>query len=249
MGLVLSGGGVRGMAHIGVLKAMEEFGLEAQTIAGSSVGALVGALYAQGHSILDMLNFFKDTPLFRYNFFALGKPGLLDTERYSAIFKAYFPEDSFENLKRELFVVVTNLELGEEEIVHQGELITPLLASAALPPVFSPVSYKGCLYADGGIMNNFPTEPLADKVDHIIGSNVSIVAPAQKKDLANSFQLTGRTTGLMIYAINRKKVNSCDVLIEPRELEKIGILDRKGIEKAYALGYEAALRVFAKNND
>jgi len=236
------------MAHIGLLKAMEECGLEAQVIAGSSIGALVGALYAQGHTITDMLKFFKDTPLFRYNFFALGKAGLLDTERYSAIFKAYFPEDSFENLKKELFVVTTNLEMGEEEIIHQGELILPLLASAALPPVFSPVKYKGMLHADGGIMNNFPTEPLVNRAEFVIGSNVSIVAPAQKKDLTNSFQLTGRTTGLMIYAINRKKMKSCDILIEPKALERIGILDRRGIEKAYALGYEAALGAFGKSN-
>jgi NTE family protein len=248
VGLVLSGGGVRGMAHIGVIKAMEEFGLEAQTVAGSSVGALVGALYAQGHTVLDMLKFFKETPLFKYNFFALGKPGLLDTERYSAIFKAYFPVDNFSDLKKQLFVAATNLELGEEEIIHQGELIKPLLASAALPPVFSPVNYRGSLYADGGIMNNFPSEPLVDKVDYVLGSNVSIVSPAQKKDLTNSLQLTGRTTGLMIYAINRKKVNSCDILIEPRELDKIGILDRTGIQKAYALGYDAAVKQFEQQN-
>lgn len=248
LGLVLSGGGVRGMAHIGVIKAMEEFGLDAKIISGSSVGALIGALYANGNSVLDMMRFFRETPLFKYNFFALAKPGLIDTERYIDIFKAYLPHDSFEGLEKELHVVATNLELGEEEFITKGELIKPLLASAALPPVFSPVSYNGMLYADGGIMNNFPSEAVMNKVDFVIGSNVSIVSKLQKKDLNNSIQLTGRVSGLMIYAINREKINNCDLVFEPKELEHIGILDRKGLEKAYAIGYETAVREFDKNS-
>ncbi|MFX0556006.1 patatin-like phospholipase family protein [Maribacter sp. CXY002] len=242
IGLVLSGGGVRGMAHIGLIKAMQEFGLEAESVAGSSVGALVGALYANNTSVLDMLRFFKETPLFKYNFFAIAKPGLLDTERYTSSFKQYFPHDSFEGLTKALSVVATNLEKGEELFISKGELIKPLLASAALPPVFSPVNYQGMLYADGGIMNNFPLEPIHGTVDFIIGSNVSIVSKLEKKQLNNSLQLTGRVTGLMVYAINRDKINRCDLVIEPHELEHIGILDRKGIEKAYAIGYEKAVR-------
>ena len=242
IGLVLSGGGVRGMAHIGVIKAMKEFGLEADVVAGSSVGALVGALYANDIPIMDMLRFFKETPLFKYNFLTIAKPGFLDTDRYEDIFKVYFPHNTFENLKKELFVVATNLEKGEELIISEGELIKPLLASAALPPVFSPVNYRGSLFADGGIMNNFPLEPVKGKVGFVIGSNVSVVSVLDKKNLTNSLQLTGRVTGLMIYAINREKIRSCDLVIEPKSLENIGILDRKGIEKAYAIGYETASR-------
>jgi NTE family protein len=241
IGLVLSGGGVRGMAHIGVIKAMQEFGIEASIVSGSSVGALVGALYAADKSVVDMLRFFKETPLFKYNYFAVAKPGLINTERYIQSFEHYFPDDNFEALKKELHVVATNLEKGEEMFINHGELIKPLLASAALPPVFSPVEYKGELYADGGIMNNFPSEPVFERVEYIIGSNVSVVSKLEKKHLNNSFQLTGRVTGLMIYAINRKKINNCNLIIEPQELEHIGLLDRRGIEKAYAIGYETAV--------
>ena len=125
-------------------------------------------------------------------------------------------------------------------------MIRPLLASAALPPVFSPVEMNGQLYADGGIMNNFPFEPLVGKADFVIGSNVSIVGEVQKKELNNSIQLTSRVTGLMIYAINKAKLDACDLLISPKELENIGVLDRKGIEKAYAIGYEHAARSLEK---
>ena len=246
VGLVLSGGGVRGMAHIGLIRAMEEFGISAKIVSGSSVGALVGALYANGNTVEDMMAFFKETPLFKYNFLTILKPGFIDTDRYVAIFEGYFPENDFKALERELHIVATNLQKAEEVFFSKGEMIRPLLASAALPPVFSPVEMNGQLYADGGIMNNFPFEPLVGKADFVIGSNVSIVGEVQKKELNNSIQLTSRVTGLMIYAINKAKLDACDLLISPKELENIGVLDRKGIEKAYAIGYEHAARSLEK---
>lgn len=240
IGLVLSGGGIRGMAHIGLLKAMQERGLEASEIAGTSVGALIGALYANGNSIAEMLQFFKETPLFQYGFLTIRKPGLIDTAKYAGVFRNYFKEDSFESLSKPLYVVATDLLNGKEKVFNQGQLILPLLASAALTPVFSPVELGNILYADGGIMNNFPKEYLDEKCDVLIGSNVSINSGLEKKDLRNSLQLMGRITGLMIYASCRAKINQCDVLIEAQELERIGMLDKKEIDKAYTIGYDRA---------
>ncbi|MBT8239281.1 MAG: patatin-like phospholipase family protein [Croceitalea sp.] len=242
IGLVLSGGGVRGMAHIGLLKAMQEHGIEASTIAGSSVGALVGALYAKGYATDDMLTFFRETPIFQYSFFAIGKPGFIDTAKYFTKFKTYFPEDSFEALKKPLYLVATDLMRGEEVMFSKGELIRPLLASAALTPIFSPIEINGVLYADGGIMNNFPKEYIEDHCEIIIGSNVSISETLPKKELSNMLQLAGRVTALMIYAACRDKLRECDIMMEPRELYKIGVLDKKGIDKAYNIGYDSACR-------
>jgi NTE family protein len=243
VGLVLSGGGVRGMGHIGMLRALKERDIQASIISGSSVGALVGALYAGGRDIEDMLAFFKETPLFKYNFLTINKPGLVDTERYYPIFKEYIPFEDFESLHKQLYVMATNLQKGVEEVFSRGELIMPLLASAALPPVFSPVEINNTLYADGGIMNNFPSEPLHGKADFIIGSNVSVVREVKKKEIKSSFQLASRTTSLMVYAINRQKIRSCDIIFEPAELEHIGVFDKKAIEKAYQIGYDHAARV------
>ena len=246
IGLVLSGGGVRGMAHIGLIKAMREHQIEAKVVAGTSIGALVGALYANDNSVEDMLKFFKETPLFQYSFFAINKPGFIDTERYFSIFKHFFPENNFKSLKRPLFVVATDLLKGTEKVFYEGELIKPLLASAALPPVFSPVTIDDVLYADGGIMNNFPKEYVHHITDYTIGSNVSITVPLEKKDLRNSFQLTARVTSLMIHASNHEKMMECDLFIEPSELETIGVLDKKGIENAFNIGYEHGSRALEK---
>lgn len=228
------------MAHIGVLKALREHKIELGWISGASAGAIVGALYARGIAEEDMLRFFKEAPLLRYDFLSLGKPGLFDTERYHSIFSSYFPENNFESLNIPLFVNATNLQRGENRTFSEGELIKPLLASAALPPIFSPVTIEGELYSDGGIMNNFPIEPIEDKSDFIVGSNVSVIQEMAPKEIRSSLQLANRTTGLMLHAINDSKTKRCHLLFEPKELQQIGVLDKKGIERAYHIGYEYA---------
>ena len=241
-GLVLSGGGVRGMAHIGVIKALREFAVTPKWVSGASVGALVGALYARGIREEEMVRFFKETPLFRYDFLSLAKPGLFDTERYHAIFKDFFPENTFESLNIPLFVNATNLQRGSDTFFSKGELIRPLLASAALPPIFSPVLIDDELYSDGGIMNNFPIEPIEDKADFIIGSNVSVLHEMTPREIRTSFQLASRTTGLMLHIINRDKISRCNLIFEPAMLQHIGVLDKKGIENAFKIGYDYASR-------
>ena len=242
-GIVLSGGGIRGMAHIGLFKALAEHEIYPDFVSGTSVGAIVGALYANGHDSTQMLEFFRETPLFKYNFLTINKAGFIDTERYISIFREYFPADSFEALSRKLFVTSTNLQKGTQEVFSQGPLIKPLLASAALPPVFSPVEINHYLYADGGIMNNFPSEPLKGHCEYIIGSNVSVVKEIGPDAIRSAFQLTQRTTALMIYAINNRKIDQCDLLFEPRELEKIGVLDKKSLENAFQIGYRHACQL------
>jgi NTE family protein len=140
-------------------------------------------------------------------------------------------------------VTATNLQKGTEEVFYKGDLIIPLLASAALPPVFSPVEINNVLYADGGIMNNFPSEPLKGKADFILGSNVSVIKAVAKNEIKSSYQLVSRTTSLMIYAINRQKIRNCDVIFEPMELEDIGVFEKSGIEKAFKIGYDNACKV------
>ena len=249
IGLVLSGGGVKGIAHIGLLAALEEYEIDCQIVSGSSVGGLVGALYANGSSIEQMLAFFRETPLMKYNFFTFVKPGLMDTEKYHQLFKKHFADDSFEALKKKLFVTTTNLQNGSEKLFSSGELVRILLATAALPPVFSPVEIGGQLYADGGIMNNFPVEPLLEECEFIIGSSVSAIKSVPKKAINSSLKLTNRVTSLMIYAANRGKLKHCDLVFEPPQLETFGFLDKAGIEKAYKVGYRHAIKILKKHID
>ncbi|MEO9893576.1 patatin-like phospholipase family protein [Aurantibacter sp.] len=243
IGLVLSGGGVKGIAHIGLIKALNEFDINVDVISGSSAGALVGALYANGSSVEQMLSFFKETPLVKYNFLTFAKPGLIDTVKYYNLFLKRFNEDSFQALNKKLFVTATNLQEGTQRQFYRGELINTLLASAALPPVFSPIEIEGQLYADGGIMNNFPVEPLIDDCEFIIGSNVGTIEQIPKKAINSSLKLANRVTSLMIYATYKAKLQHCNLIFEPEQLETFGILDKKGIERAFTIGYDHAMNI------
>jgi len=236
--LVLSGGGIRGMAHIGFIRALQEHGLTVDRVAGASAGALVGALFCNGNSTDDMLAFFKETPLFRYNYFSINKPGLIDTDRYYTVLKGYLMHDSFEELNLPLHVAATNLQEGYLREFNSGPLIKPLLASASLSPVFSPVEIEGQLYADGGILSNFPLEFVEDKAERIIGSNTTELSTVSSRHLKNALQITARVSSLMIYSRTKEKLQRCDFYIQPQDLKKIGFLDKSGIEKAYAIGYE-----------
>ena len=94
LGLVLSGGGVRGLAHVGVIQALMDHGIDPDVVSGSSAGAVVGALYCKGYKPREMLQFFKETPLFHINKFAIGKPGFIDTDKFYRDFNKYFPRIS-----------------------------------------------------------------------------------------------------------------------------------------------------------
>ena len=189
-----------------------------------------------------MLDFFKETPLFKYNFFTIRTPGLYDTEKYYLFFSKYFGKDSFDILEKELFITATDLQSGVPKVFSSGELIRPLLASAALPPVFNPVTINGRLYADGGIMNNFPLEPLTNKVDYIIGCYTSGMKETAKTVLKSPLQLANRVNRLMLHANSREKLCATDILFRPKDLEYIKVLDEKGIDKAYMIGYDHAAR-------
>lgn len=241
LGVVLSGGGVRGIAHIGFLKALEENGIHPKFISGASAGALVGALYAAGYSPGDMVNFFKTTPIFKFSFYSSSKPGLLDSEKYRIFFEKYFPENNFFALEKSLFVVATDLGNAHPHFFRKGNLIKPLLASAALPPLFSPVEIEGVLYADGGIMCNLPVEPLEKGCHRIIGSFVNPVRRLPKKHFTSTMKIFQRASDLRFYADSKSKFHLCDYVFEPQSLSKINLLDTRNIDKVFEIGYREAL--------
>lgn len=168
VGLVLSGGGYRGIAHIGAIRAMEEYGLKANYIAGTSAGAIVGALYAAEYSWEEMLEVFLNISIFSFSNYALRKPGIIDSDKFYNTFIKYFPDDNFDALKKKLFNTATDLIASNSKIFHEGALVRPLLASSAVPGMFSPVAMEDTLFCDGGVTNNFPVEPLKTFCDVIV---------------------------------------------------------------------------------
>ncbi|WP_233530681.1 patatin-like phospholipase family protein [Gelidibacter salicanalis] len=239
IGLVLSGGGMRGAAHIGVIRALEEHQIYPTHIAGSSAGAIVGALYAYGYQWNDILAFFKEVQLLGITKYAINKPGFLDAEKFYDEFKVYLKEDDFSVLKKKLYITATNILNGKLKIFEKGELIKPVLASAAFPGLFAPVKIRSSYYIDGGALNNFPLEPLKQKCDIIIGVYVDGFDVLTIKDLKHSHNVVERVFKVKSVLENQHKFEACDLMIRPAALNKFGTFDRKNIYEIYNIGYSA----------
>ena len=247
IGLVLSGGGIRGVAHIGTLKALEEYDIKITHISGTSAGAIVGSLYAAGHKWQDILEFFKTVPLFSYRRYASNKPGFIDTSKFHKDLIPFFNQDNFDALKLDLYITATNLISGALEIFSAGELIKAILASSAVPGVFSPILMNNSAYIDGGILNNFPVEPLQKKCTKIIGSYVNPLEEITINDIKHSYQVLNRAYNIGFNNQCISKFNLCDFVIYPSKLNKFGIFSMKNIGAIFNIGYEEAVKVIKLN--
>jgi NTE family protein len=159
VGLVLSGGGARGFAHIGVLRVLERHAIAPHVIAGTSMGAILGALYAAG-TRADELYAIAEELSWRELIDLSLSAGLLKGEKLRAFLEDHLP-DTFEELDVPLAVTTTDVETGEQVVFLEGPLVPAVRASACYPGAFEPVTIQGRTLADGGIVNNLPVEAAA----------------------------------------------------------------------------------------
>lgn len=249
IGLVFSGGGARGAAHIGVLKAFEEYGLSPTHISGTSVGAIVGALYAAGVHWSEILSFFKETSIFHAKRLAFKKPGLLDTDKFYDDLKVFFPDDNFNALEKPLFIAATNVLTGDLKIFNNGQLIKPIIASASFPGVFTPTEINGAYYIDGGILNNFPVDPLKKHCDKIIGVFINSLDDIDIKDLKHSYSVADRALKIRTASESITKFSECDLVISPKDLGNYNVFGMSNLEAIFELGYSETIRILEENKD
>ncbi|MBI2518556.1 MAG: patatin-like phospholipase family protein [Opitutae bacterium] len=246
LGIVLSGGGTRGVAHIGVLRALLEHGIEPECVAGTSAGAVIGALYATGHSAERMMDFFREIDPFSLTHMTFGKVGILDTLKFVPEFLRYFPDDSFEALQRKLYVVATDLLSGEAMVFDTGQLVLPLLASSSVPMVYSPTEVNGRWYVDGGIIDNFPVRLLRERCDIVLGVHVSPMREMKIEELGSSLSILDRALEVGMFSRSQEGFGFCDLMIQPRGLVHYGMFDTKHLADIETTGYEATLPHLAK---
>jgi len=238
--LVLSGGGIKGLAHVGLLAALQDHGIKVKAISGTSAGALVGALYGSGMTIDMILDFFKSYTIFQPFNFSLKKPGIFSTNRYRNILKATLKE-TFEELSIPLYVCASDLMSGESTYFDKGELVLPVLASCAVPLLFSPVQIGERMYTDGGVTDNFPIDPLMLNADgNIWGSYVVKPFPIEDEEAYNGyFKLTVRNNNMLMYQGSKQKFVATEHVFMPNML-KIPSFSTKSVDQAFNIGYAYA---------
>ena len=246
LGLVLSGGGARGFAHIGVLKALEEKNIRPEVISGSSAGAIVGAFYADGYSPDESYEIFSQNKLFKY--FEFSKPGigLMKVSGLTNVLKGNLKAHTFEQLKIPLFACAVDLNNGTEIYFSSGSIIKPLIASSTIPILFHPVKINESLFVDGGLLNNMPIEPIYYDCERFIGVHVNPVS--YQEDLSSMIKLAERCMHLSVTYNAYHKVDLFDLFIEPRELVKYGTFEFSKAKAIFDIGYKAAKEALQKQN-
>jgi len=236
-GMVLSGGGARGFAHLGVLKALNDAGIIPDVISGTSAGALVGVLYADGYTPDDILRIMNTTNRLHYIRPTVPREGLLQISGIEKILKENLRAEKFEDLKIPLFVTATDLNNGKAVYFSSGKLLKPVIASASIPVLFNPVIIDEIHYVDGGVMDNLPIKPIEEDCDLIIGSFVN---PAgYEKTVTSLVQIAERIFMLNMSREVVEKKNKFDVFIAPPELRNYKILDPEKAIEVFEIGYNA----------
>jgi len=239
IGLVLSGGGARGVAHLGILKALEELNIKPHAISGTSAGAIFGALYASGLSPEETLKIAKDAEFFNFSDLLFLKQGFFAMKSLEKIYKQYFPNDDFNDLKIPLHIAATDILKGETHYFNSGVLSKAIMASSAIPIIFEPVHFQESVFVDGGVLNNFPIEPLLDKYDVIIGSHVNSLN--KETPLIHMTNILDRSFHLAMSASIKPKFEKCHVFIEPQSMTQFGIFDIKKFDQIFECGYHYTL--------
>ena len=243
IGLVLSGGGALGFAHIGALQALEEHGVKPDFISGSSMGAIIGAIYCAGYSPAKIMRIIQAEKLYKLD--KLMSPnlnfkqkGLSSHATLRATLKELIPHDCFDSLEIPFAVCVTNITSGIYEYYYSGKgIVEYVVASASIPGVFDPVVIKNTTYVDGGVLNNLPAEILHQKgCNYIIGVDVLPFLPVEKKSILD---ITLWSIRLMQHSNTQNGIKYCNWLIESNAIEKYNEFEFDKYKEIYQYGYKA----------
>ena len=240
-GLVLSGGGTRGFAHLGIIDALQEKGIKPDVISGVSAGAIVGAFIAGGKSPHETMEFFKKGWFFKYTKLQLPVNGLLKLDGLKEIIDKEIGFKNLEDSPLPFYIGVANLNKGKAEYKNSGPLGQTVLASSSIPVLFAPVEIDGQQYVDGGLMDNIPIEPIKNDCERIIVVNIAPLNP--RYNFKNLIQITSRTFYMSVNANMNLVQKYATVFIEPEGIDKYDILTRTHADELYELGYSSLKKI------
>ena len=219
IGLALGSGGARGFAHIGVLKVLEENNIKIDYIAGSSIGAIVGALYASGKTVKDLVELVESTDWKRL--VSLLDPhlttGLLHGEKIQHFFEEYIGDLDFSDLKIPFASVATDYHNGDAVVFRSGKVSPAIRASMSVPLAFKPFEYEDKLLLDGGMSVPVPVDIVREMgADVVLAINLdgSYFSEVEKK--LNFAEIAYRSFNMYQYNLSKQLVQRADVIVTPK---------------------------------
>jgi NTE family protein len=188
IGIALSGGGARGLAHIGVLEVLDGLGVQIDAVSGTSMGAIVGAVYSVGTDLKEIESYLSsiDWKTFLvFSAFQLSRAGVVNEKKLSEVLKKFLGNKGFKDCRKQFCCVAVDILSSKKIIINTGSLREAVMASIAFPGIFTPVSKKNNLLVDGGIIEPLPTEAIKIlDVNFIIASSIIFESalPENKKE-------------------------------------------------------------------
>ena len=237
-GIALSGGGARGIVHLGVLEALHKYGIQPEIISGVSAGALVGVFYAAGMEPLEILEMEKSNKLVKMFKWQLPSSGLIDIKKVFSLLENHIPVDDFSSLKKPFYCSVVNLNSGYSEIKNEGKLFQWVVASASIPVLFEPQIIDGITYVDGGLLNNLPVDCIRDQCRILTGVHVN--HNGAEENISGIKAVAERTLRLAMGQNVRESLSKCDFVIDPPETRKYNTFDFKKADEIFKIGFEEA---------
>jgi len=239
VGLCLSGGGTKGFSYLGAFRAFQEYGIEFDMVAGTSIGSLFGAIYASQMDIKEVKNIAKDM---KNGDFRHSKLGILPSsmDKLQSLINQILPVKKAEELKIPYFAVAVDLKTGKEIHFNAGDLSKIISGSCAIPGVFLPVKYKNMTLIDGGVRNNIPADVLKmNGCDFVvtIDCNCNRGGGTNSEKLFNQFSTS---VGIMMVNNSRCGLELSDIIICP-DLKKYKSLNVEGKDEMIKEGYRATI--------
>lgn len=277
IGVTLSGGGAKGLAHIGILKAIDSAGLQVDYITGTSMGSIIGSLYAIGYSAdsiekiasnidwdLLLSNQSSLHSIFmeekdEYSKYVIELPwvghrfrlpsGVLQGQelwlKFSELFFPVYGEKDFSKFSIPFRCIGTDVGNGEAVVMKQGEIISAIRSSMAIPSVFTSVEFDGKKVIDGGLVRNFPVRDVKEMgADYVIGSNVATgLIPSEK--IRNALQILLQVAFFREAEDNKKEVPQCNIYV-PFNMEKFNMGSFSDAKELLELGIEEGRKLYPR---
>lgn len=237
-GIALSGGSIKGFAHLGVLKYLDERGKKPELIAGTSAGSIMGAFYADGYKPEEIFELFKEQGLMDMTSLRPLGGGVLDTRKFTQYLRTHLRHHRLEELPIPMRIVATDLDAGVEHIFRAGDLPEIITASCSIPVLFNPIVIEGVHYVDGGLFRNLPVSVIREDCQEVLGVNLG---PEMGSDYPKNLKgIANRSWELVFRQNTRPDKEVCDVLLEAQELLSYGLFDFDAAQELMDIGYRMA---------
>lgn len=245
IGVAFSGGGARGFAHAGALKALAEFGIKPDIVAGVSAGSVVAVMHAAGltpEQIVDSFNGRKFTDLCEIS---VPKNGFFSMDGFRHFIRTTVGYDNIEDLPLPTVVCATDMDNTRAVAFENGDLAERVSASCSIPIIFKPVKIDGARYIDGGVLHNLPAWAIRERCKYLIGLNCSVMPKRKYKDTL--IDIANASYNLAVKSNIWQDAAQCDIVVNMDNIAQYKVFNLKETKRVFRQGYEATKKTLLDN--